>query len=309
MVNLIGNLNVDVILAHVKQRPDFGEEHMVDHMVVRPGGIANMIYPLTKLGVRPRVIATLGKDEFGEQMYQEFLPIIEDGITRTETKTALSVAVVNSSGNRYFVTYSGNFHDFTLDVVERVKDFEKAKASFFYGYFLLPKFGFEATLASLKRVKECAQITFFDANSDTDGWGEKQRKEIFGLLPFIDYFMPNDQEALQLTQTSTIEEAASVLIEKGARCVVVTQGGRGATAFTSGERIHHPGFPAQAFDTTGAGDSFNSGFMYSQLQGDSVEKSLAFANALASIVVSRKEDRYPSIYEIEQRLKVAMSHS
>jgi sugar/nucleoside kinase (ribokinase family) len=110
MINLIGNLNADLILAHVKERPNFSEEHMVDHMMFRPGGLANLIYPLVKLGVKPRVIATLGKDDFGEKIYQEMLPMMEDGITRTETPTAISVGVVNQTGSRYFVTFSGNLY-------------------------------------------------------------------------------------------------------------------------------------------------------------------------------------------------------
>jgi sugar/nucleoside kinase (ribokinase family) len=187
-------------------------------------------------------------------------------------------------------------------MLQSVKELNQAKASFFYGYFLLPNFGFEGTLASLRQAKEWGQVTFFDANSDTEGWGETQRQEIYGLLPHIDYFMPNDEEALQLTETSCVEEAAAVLLDKGARCVVITQGSGGATAFTARERIHQPGFPTKAFDTTGAGDSFNAGFLYARLQGYSLQKSIIFANALASIVVSRKENRYPGLQEIESQI-------
>lgn len=289
-------------MAHVKHRPNFGEEHIVNHLLVRPGGLANMIYPLFKLGIKPRVAATLGSDEFGDAIYQEIRPMMEDGIIRTSSKTALSLGVVHESGNRYFITYQGHLEDFTLGTLQSVKNLDQAKASFFYGYFLLPNFGFEGTLVSLRQAKEWGQVTFFDANSDTEGWGDKQRSEIFNLLPYIDYVMPNDEEALQLTQTSEVEEAANLLLDKGAKCVVITQGSGGATAFTSQERIHHPGFPTEAFDTTGAGDSFNAGFLYARLQGHSLERSLTFANALASIVVSRKENRYPSLQEIESQM-------
>lgn len=309
MVNLIGNLNMDLIMAHVKHRPNFGEEHIVNHMLVRPGGLANMIYPLFKLGIKPRVVTGLGSDEFGDAIYQEIRPMIQDGIFRTSSRTALSLGVVHQSGNRYFVTYQGHLADFTWDMLQSVKELNQAKASFFYGYFLLPNFGFEGTLASLRQAKEWGQATFFDANSDTEGWGEKQRQEIYGLLPHIDYFMPNDEEALQLTETSSVEEAAAVLLDKGAACVVITQGAGGATAFTVKEQIHHPGFPAKAFDTTGAGDSFNAGFVYARLQGYSLGKSLAFANALASIVVSRKENRYPSLQEIESQMMNMVPHN
>src|SRR4051794_29668705 len=108
MINLIGCLTADLILAQVTDRPDFGEEHLVDNMIIRPGALANTIFPLAKLGVKQNVISSLGKDEFGEKIYQELQPLIKDGITRTDIPTALSVSVVNHVGSRFFVTYSGN---------------------------------------------------------------------------------------------------------------------------------------------------------------------------------------------------------
>jgi sugar/nucleoside kinase (ribokinase family) len=302
MINLIGCLTADLILAQVKDRPDFGEEHMVDDMIIRPGALANTIFPLAKLGVKQNVISLLGKDEFGDKIYQELQPLIVDNIIRTEVPTPLSVSVVNDVGSRYFVTYSGNLYQVKKEIVDQAAEFEGAKATMFYGYFLIPEFGVEGTKECLERAKLDGQLTFFEANSAIDGWSEKSRQEIYALLPYIDYFMPNDEEIIQLTGAESIEEAVSLLFTKGAKNIVVKQGSKGASLYTMGQEYHHPGYPAVAYDTTGAGDSFNAGFMYKLLQEDTITNALAFGNALASIVVSRKENRYPSIEEIEQRL-------
>jgi sugar/nucleoside kinase (ribokinase family) len=303
MINLVGCLTADLILAQVKDRPDFGEEHMVDDMATRPGALANLIFPLAQLGVKQNVISTLGKDEFGEKIYQELKPLIVDGIQRTEIPTALSVSVVNTEGSRYFVTYSGNLYDFTKEVVDQAANFGQARATMFYGYFLMPKFGVEATEECLRRARSFGQITFFDANSAIDGWSEKSRQEILSLLPYIDYFMPNEEELLHLTGLNDVGQAVGALMSKGAKQLVVKRGSKGASLYKGNEEIHHDGFPAVAYDTTGAGDSFNAGFIYKLMQGGTYLESLAFGNSLASIVVTRKENRYPTIEEIEKKFK------
>ncbi|HZG76631.1 MAG TPA: carbohydrate kinase family protein, partial [Paenibacillus sp.] len=260
MINLVGILTADLILAQVKERPDFGEEHMVDHMIMRPGALANTMFPLAKLGVKLNVFSQLGTDEFGEKIHEELAPLIENALLRTETPTVLSVSVVKDDGARYFVTYSGNAYEFTKEVVDELPAYGEAKAMLLYGYFLAPKFGPEGAIACLRQAKADGQLTFFDANSAIDGWSEKSREEIYSFLPYIDYFMPNDEELLKLTGLASEEDAVAELFRRGAAVVVVKQGARGATAFTRDGRVSHPGFPVVAYDTTGAGDSFNAGF-------------------------------------------------
>lgn len=304
MINLVGNLNADLILAQIKKRPDFGEEFLVDDMILRPGGVANLIFPLAKLGVKPRVIATVGYDDYGQKIYDEMLPLMEDGITRTEIPTAVSVAIVKEDGARYFVTYRGNFDHFTKETIEKVTQFEEAKATLFYGYFLLPKMGVDGAKECLIRARNAGQLTFFDANSAIDGWSEKSKQDIMELLPYIDYFMPNDDELVYLTGMQDMEEAVQYLFLNGATNIVVKRGKEGASFYSQNQTIHQKGFPVKAFDTTGAGDSFNAGFIYSIVQNQDIQQSLVFGNALASFVVSRKEDRYPTLEEIEERVCV-----
>lgn len=299
MINLVGILTADLILAQVKDRPDFGEEHMVDNMTIRAGALANTILPLAKLGVKQRVYSMLGRDAFGEDVYREIKDVIEDKIVRTETPSVLSVSVVQEGGARYFVTYSGNAYEFRHGFIEGDPSFADAKATLLYGYFLVPDFGPEGAKACLSMAKANGQLTFFDANSAIDGWSDKSREEILSFLPLIDYFMPNDEELLHLTGCAGVEEAVAVLFAHGASSVIVKRGKAGASAFTRDGVVHQSGYPVQAYDTTGAGDSFNAGFMYSILNGCEMASALAFANALAATVVSRQADRYPEVGEIE----------
>ena len=61
--------------------------------------------------------------------------------------------------------------------------------------------------------------------------------------------------------------------------------------------VQQPGRPVTAVDTTGAGDCFNAALIYGLEQGWPPQRTLAFANAFCSVVVSRLKDRYPSAEE------------
>jgi sugar/nucleoside kinase (ribokinase family) len=66
--------------------------------------------------------------------------------------------------------------------------------------------------------------------------------------------------------------------------VVVKQGAAGAMALRDGEIIHSPGFQVNSVDMTGAGDSFNAGFLFAHLtQQQPLEQALRFANACGAL--------------------------
>ena len=58
-----------------------------------------------------------------------------------------------------------------------------------------------------------------------------------------------------------------------------------------------PGRPVPAVDTTGAGDSFNAALIFGLEQGWDMQRTLGFANAFCSVIVSRLRERIPSIEE------------
>ena len=57
-------------------------------------------------------------------------------------------------------------------------------------------------------------------------------------LPFVDWFMPNADQACKLTETSTPEQAAIQLLLFGVGGVVLTMGGDGSLLTTARGRVH-----------------------------------------------------------------------
>nr|NIT59873.1 hypothetical protein [Fodinibius sp.]NIV14601.1 hypothetical protein [Fodinibius sp.]NIY28456.1 hypothetical protein [Fodinibius sp.] len=100
-----------------------------------------------------------------------------------------------------------------------------------------------------------------------------------------DIFLPNDDEAIQIAHARTLNDAIEDL-NKIVKILVVKRGSEGAMLSVEGEIVFDEGFQVNAIETTGAGDSFNAGFIHSYLKGASWEKCLRLGNACGAIAVT-----------------------
>ncbi len=98
----------------------------------------------------------------------------------------------------------------------------------------------------------------------------------------IDTLFCNDEEVAALMQTDDLESAITELAAQ-VPTLVVTRGGNGALAVQGGVRAEVAAEPvARVVDTTGAGDTFTSGFLAGQLQGKSLADSLTMGAVCAA---------------------------
>jgi sugar/nucleoside kinase (ribokinase family) len=104
------------------------------------------------------------------------------------------------------------------------------------------------------------------------------------ILAQADVFLPNAGEAARLTGLDDVEEAARALVGQGPRVVAVKLGARGALAATpDGRVLRAPALAVEPVDTTGAGDSFDAGFLAAWLAGRPLEACLALGVACGSL--------------------------
>ncbi len=106
--------------------------------------------------------------------------------------------------------------------------------------------------------------------------------------PFVDiaFFSAEDQ-----MDDQEVRERLAWLAGLGPRVVVATRGMKGSAAYADGSVWLQPAVPAESVvDTMGAGDSFIAAFLLGcapairarSLDGDVIERSLAFATEFAS---------------------------
>jgi ribokinase len=104
--------------------------------------------------------------------------------------------------------------------------------------------------------------------------------------------VPNELEAAALTglpvnSPAAAVEAARRLRALGPANVIVTLGAAGAVAVTAEGVTHHPARPVVAVDSTAAGDTFIGGLCAALVEGRSLERAIAFAQAAAAVSVTR----------------------
>jgi len=110
------------------------------------------------------------------------------------------------------------------------------------------------------------------------------RDDFLGLIAdgTIDVLFCNDEEVEALTQESDFEAAIAKLAPQ-VPVLVVTRGAKGAMAMKAGERAEVAAEPVgQIVDTTGAGDTFTSGFLAGQLEGRTLQESLVMGAVCAA---------------------------
>jgi ribokinase len=113
------------------------------------------------------------------------------------------------------------------------------------------------------------------------------------IYPLCDYLTPNETEAAALTGTpvtdlASAEAAATALLNRGVRNVVLTLGAQGALIKNNTLTCHISAVDAgPVVETTGAGDAFNGGLATALAEGLDLIESTRFACAVAGISVTR----------------------
>lgn len=283
-VACIGILVADVICKTVDTIPESGKLGFVDSLRLYNGGCAmSAAIDLSILGAKPAILGKIGNDGFGLHLKHvlEKENIDTAGLVLDDAvDTSASVVLVESSGERTFLHCKGanaafTDRDINFDVIEN------SKIVFVAGTMLMDEFDGEPCARVLKRAKEMGKVTALDTAWDDSG---RWMKVLAPALPYVDYFIPSIEEACELSGETDPDRIADVFFDHGVSHVAIKMGSRGSycreSRASKGEII--PRFSVQAVDTTGAGDSFCSGFLYGISIGLSMRDACILGNAVGA---------------------------
>ncbi|MCL6444433.1 MAG: carbohydrate kinase family protein [Alicyclobacillus sp.] len=307
---ILGNLNIDLIIRGITHFPEWGQEVSGrDYVAASAGQAGNLALALSHLGLTPTVVANVGDDPFGRQIVDDLKRVGVD-ISSVEVvpggATGITVGMVRTDGERAFVSDFASMDQYDEDLVHRHWDrIEAADIVCMVGIFCLPSLSLEAITLILQRARALGKTTVLDTGWDPAGWPSGTVQGVRNILPYVSFFLPNLDEACVITEKSTEEAAADDLLAYGADTVVVKCGKRGSYARTRDKTCRVPSVPTVVFDTVGAGDTFNAGFVVGLSEGWPLEQCLQFGNAAASIYVSREKNRWASCTEVIKTVREA----
>lgn len=280
---VVGDVNVDVILSRSDRfpGPSPGKEVLVDDfsMVL---GCASCItgVGLVRLGNRVTSVAKAGVDFAGDFCLDQMRTLGLDTrhvVRDPAVKTGVSV-VLSSPEDRGHVSYLGAT---TALREEEVADecLEGAAHLHVSSYFLLDALR-PRCLHLFRRARGFGLTVSMDPCCDpASKWGGREFRD---LLNEVDLLIPNEAELRGISGRSDPLEGLKVL-QNGRTRVVVKLGPSGALALgEDGKPVRQAAPPIQPVDPTGAGDSFNAGFLHAWLRGKPAEECLKLAVACGS---------------------------
>jgi sugar/nucleoside kinase (ribokinase family) len=277
-VVIFGDYFCDLIITGLSEIPRLGADVFGDAMEIAPGGAYILAIALHRLGVRVRWAARLGNDLFSQFLKGE---AEREGLDTTLfqyfPKPFRSVSISFSfTHDRGFISYiDPEPASLPWKLIETHKPRWVVNAPF------------DGSAESLRFVEYVHQHNgriFTDCQYVTLTLDEPGITE---LLRAIDIFAPNQSEACQLTGESDPEKAAARLAEF-CPLVVVKCGADGAIARSGSWVWHSPAIQVEVKDTTGAGDSFNAGFLAAHLRGEPLETCLRYGNICGGLSVTQR---------------------
>lgn len=229
-----------------------------------PGGApANVLAMAAKLGIKARLCAVVGSDNFGTFLIESMLAAGIDTrfISRTaRARTTLAFVDLDERNDRSFTFYRKPGADILLtDAGIPDEAMEGCGVYHFSGVSLTDEPARGAVLRAAPRAKEMGLLVSFDPNYRPFLWPQAaQARQAFEEgMRCADIIKVSEEEVAFLLGQENAAQGAAELAKQYDALVLASCGARGALAANpSGLLGRAEALPVTVADTTGAGDAF-----------------------------------------------------
>lgn len=292
-----GALNVDKLYS-VGKIVSHDEESFIKSETDTPGGsAANTIVGLSRLGCSTSIIGKIAEDEDGDLIEYNLAinGVFTNNLIYSETgSTGKCIGLVDDDGERCLYISPGVNDDIKIGEINPL-NIMRCKIMH-YTSFVGDSFNTQIEL--LEKLSNETLLSFDPGML----YVEKGFDELRPILERCDILLINENELRLLCNNSNadLKELCIGLLDLGIETIVVKQGSKGAFAMSNSEECFVKAYECEVVDTTGAGDSFNSGFLYSFLKGYNLEKSCKIGNWVASRAIQGYGmEKFPTAKELE----------
>jgi sugar/nucleoside kinase (ribokinase family) len=261
-ITIAGELNLDLILYGLPSEMQTERELLAtDFRATLGSSSAIVAHNAATLGAKVAFTTLIGTDDFGRIALDRLCDAGVDISHAIQDKSmATGVTVLLPHGERrHILTFPGTIAKLAVDNL----DFDYlVQARHFHMSSLYLQRGMHAGLPDLlRRLKQAGLTISLDTNDDPDDrWGSPLDE----ILPYVDVFMPNEDEMCRMTHCSSLDDAARALPVKPP-AIVVKRGRHGARVYEKTRITDVDPLSVTPVDTIGAGDSFDAGFLRAYL--------------------------------------------
>ena len=158
--------------------------------------------------------------------------------------------------------------------------------------------GLANLVTGLGKLKSDGCRIIFDSNYRPGLWADHAlaQEHYRAVLPLCDMVLPSLEDEIALWGHHSIQACRQMYQGFGVRELVIKGHGLTAHAFSDQGEIEQQAQAVDAIDTTGAGDSFNAGYLATRLRNGSIRDSLNAAQQLSAAVVQHRGAILPLLH-------------
>ncbi len=282
-VIVLGSINMDLV-ARTPRLPVPGETVPGTDFFTAPGGKgANQAVACARLGVDTCMIGRVGDDVFGRTLRDELQAAGVDvtGVVTTPGPSGVAVIAVDAAAENTIIVVPGANGKVGEEDLRRLEEVVPTARVL----LLQLEVPVETVVAAAEIARGAGVTTILDPAP-----AQPLPQEIYGL---VDVITPNESEAAALAGFPVRDEhdagrAAQLLLDRGARSVVVKMGGRGAYVHDGAHGRLLPAFKVVPVDTVAAGDAFNGALAAALSEGLPFDEAVRWGLAGGALSVTRQ---------------------
>ena len=275
----IGFYTFDCLGRPVTNIPPGGDTYFIDELTLAVSGAAgSAAIVAAKHGLKVQAVGGIGPDDMGDWVIAKLRSFGVDTVNMQlceGVSTSSSIVTTRPDGARPALHKKGATGAFYIDdgSVDRVLDTEILHVG---GVGLMDRMDTGRTREIMQAARQRGCRTTLDVFAST----KEDAGLVEPLLPFTDYFMPSEEEAMALSGLTDFDEISDHILSKGAGAVILTLGEMGAMyRDQSGKSFQIPAYDINVVCTCGCGDCFNAGFATGLHLGRPVEDCVRLGQA------------------------------
>ena len=257
------------------------------------GDTYNTAIYLARAGLAVDYQTQLGDDEFSDKIMALLAKegVGTDCVIRKQGRQPGLYTIHNDdSGEREFTYWRNNSPArelFDTPIYPR----NRYNVFYFTGITLaIIRSGFPNFVEFLKTLREQNCTIIFDPNYRPKLWESTVSAQNYyrAVLPYCHTVLPTLDDETLLWGVTTVEQCKALYDEFGIEELVIKAPSLSCHVYTEEGHIQKQASEVKPVDTTGAGDSFNAGYIAARCSGEGIATAISNAQALAAQVVQHR---------------------